>query len=148
MKYQKLIATIVVLSAMFCFVSSKTTIAKSENGENDFSGKCAVLSFDDAYSSAKAVFIGKVLSESKSGDVRTFEFEVEKYWKGADKKKIEINVYETMRYQARFQKDGRYLIYANANSEGNLSVGRCSRSREAEDAGEDLTKLGTGKMPK
>lgn len=142
MKYQRIIISVAILSALFGVFSSETITAENE------SAKCRVLSFDEAYSSSKAVFIGKVVSESKSGDVRTFEFEIEQYWKGADKKSIEINVYETMRYQARFQKDGRYLIYANANSEGNLSVGRCSRSREAEDAGEDLTKLGTGKKPK
>lgn len=143
MKYQKLIATIVVLSAMFYFVSSKTTIAKSEN----VTARCRILTFDEAFNSSEAVFIGKVVSESKSGDVKTFEFEVETYWKGANKRKININAYETMRYQAQFEVGERYLIYANANDDGKLSVGRCSRSREADDASEDVEKLGTGKKP-
>ena len=141
MKYQKIIVAIVVLSAMFGAVSSKIVIAEGEMG------KCRILSFREAFEASEAVFVGKVLSEEKSGDVRTFEFEVEKYWKGESKKKIKINVYETMRYQARFQVDERYLIYANANDEGKLSVGRCSRSREADDASEDIEKLGAGKKP-
>lgn len=142
MKYQRIIIAVAILSALFGAFSSETLTAGNE------SAKCRVFSFDEAYSSANAVFIGKVSSESKSGDVRTFEFEIEKYWKGTDKKKIEINVYETTRYQANFQTGERYLIYANANSEGELSVGRCSRSRTAGQAEEDLTKLGTGKKPK
>ena len=96
MKYQKIIVAIAVLSAIFCAVSSKTATAENEMA------KCAIPSFENAYEQAEAVFVGKVLSEEKNGDVRTFEFEVEKYWKGANKKKIKINVYETMRYQAQF----------------------------------------------
>lgn len=144
MKFQKLIAAIVVLSAMFYSFSSKTAVAKSEN---EIAVKCRILSFDEAFDYSDAVFVGKVVSESKSGDVKTFEFEVEKYWKGANKKKININVYETMRYQAQFEIGERYLIYATANDESKLNVGRCSRSREAEGASEDLKKLGAGKKP-
>ncbi len=141
MKYQKIIVAIVVLSAVFGIFSSKPATAENETA------KCGIASFNNAYKYSKAVFVGKVLSESKSGDIKTFEFEVEKYWKGANKKKIEIDVYETTRYQARFQTGERYLIYASANNDGKLSVGRCSRSREAEDATEDLEKLGAGKNP-
>jgi hypothetical protein len=141
MKYLKLFFAIAVLSAVFgAFVSESVT------AENE-SAKCAVLSVENAYQQAGAVFIGKVLSEEKRGDVRYFEFEVEKYWKGANKKKIEIGVYETVRYQANFQTGERYLIYAKANDEGKLSVGRCSRSRPADGAKEDLEKLGAGKKP-
>ncbi len=141
MKYLKLIFAMVVLSALFGAFSSKTVIAENE------SAKCRVFTFDEAYDYAKAVFVGKVLSEEKRGDVRYFEFEVEKYWKGANKKKIVIGVYETMRYQANFKTGERYLIYANADSEGELRVGRCSRSRSADGAKEDLEKLGAGKKP-
>ncbi|HMS43287.1 MAG TPA: hypothetical protein PKE69_23865 [Pyrinomonadaceae bacterium] len=141
MQYRKIIIAVVLLSAMFGAFSSETVIAENE------SAKCYVFSYEEAFKSGKAVFVGKVLSEEKRGDTRYFEFEVEKYWKGANKKKIEIGVYETMRYQANFKTGERYLIYANANSEGTLSVGRCSRSRTAEQAEEDLDKLGTGKKP-
>ncbi len=141
MKISRIIVALVVLSALLSLTSSETVIAKNE------SGKCRVFSFDEAYSASEAVFVGKVSSVEKNGDVKTFVFEVEKYWKGTNQKEIKIYVYETMRYQAYLQTGERYLIYANPNNEGKLSVGRCSRSREAEDAKEDLKKLGAGKKP-
>lgn len=143
MKYQKIIVAIVVLSAMLCAFPSKTVIAESENE----TARCRIFTFDEAYSSSEAVFVGKVLSEEKKGDVKTFEFEVEKYWKGAVGKKIKIEVYETARFQAWFQTGERYLIYAEEGENGKLRVGRCSRSREVENASEDLQKLGAGKVP-
>ena len=88
------------------------------------------------------------MSDEKSGDVRTFEFKVEKYWKGSMKKKVEIFVYETRRFQAPFEKGGKYLIYAGADDEGKLGVSRCSRSRDFESVEEDLQKLGKGKIPR
>ena len=86
--------------------------------------------------------------EEKDGDTRTFDFKVEKYWKGADAERVEILVYETARYQAWFKKSGKYLIYATADEDGKLRVGRCSRSRDLENAEEDLQKLGKGKVPR
>lgn len=141
MKISRIIVALVVLSALLSLTSSETVIAKNE------SLKCRVFSFNEAYNASEAVFIGKVSSVEKNGDVKTFVFEVEKYWKGSNKKKIKIDVYETMRFQAYFQIGKQYLIYATPNNEGKLSVGRCSRSRDAEDAKEDLEKLGAGKKP-
>ena len=146
MKIQKIIIAIVVLSAMFCAVSSKTTIAESRRAGSE-TAKCRIPTFNEAYDYADAIFVGKVIGEEKNGDVKTFEFEVEKYWKGAKKTKIKINVYETARYQAWFQTGEKYLIYATADDDGKLKVGRCSRSNEAENASEDLEKLGAGKNP-
>ena len=61
---------------------------------------------------------------------------------------FEIHVYETSRFQAWFKKGGKYLIYAPADEDGKLRVGRCSRSRDVENAEEDLQKLGKGKIPR
>lgn len=146
MKNQKFTTAIVILSAVFCAFPYKIVTAESFRAANE-TAKCATLPFNEAYNSAEAVFVGKVLSEEKNGDVKTFELEIEKYWKGATKKKIKINVYETMRYQAWFRVGERYLIYATADDDGKLNVGRCSRSNEADDALEDLEKLGAGKNP-
>ncbi|HEY8561008.1 MAG TPA: hypothetical protein VIL74_11605 [Pyrinomonadaceae bacterium] len=110
--------------------------------------KCAVQTFPKAYAEAAAVFVGEVVGERKDGDVRTFDFQVEKYWKGADSKRVRVHVYETARFQAWFKKGGKYLIYAPADDAGKLRVYRCSRSRDAEDAAEDLQKLGKGKIPR
>ena len=93
-------------------------------------------------------FVGEVTDETKDGDTRVFEFEVEKYWKGAAKKKIKIYVYETTRYQAGFQKGEKYLIYARGGDDGKLGVSRCSRSNSVESASADLAKLGKGKSPR
>jgi hypothetical protein len=114
----------------------------------DINSKCAIASFQKAYEESKAVFTGEVVGEDKEGDERTFDFKVEKYWKGADAKNIEIVVYETARFQAWFKKGGKYLIYAEADEDGKLRVGRCSRSRDIDYAEEDLQKLGKGKSPR
>ena len=145
MKNLKFTIAIVVLSAVFCAYPYKIATAESFVTANE-TARCAIPPFNEAYNSAEAVFVGKVLSKTKNGDVKTFEFEVEKYWKGADKKKIKITVYETPRFQAWFRIGDKYLVYAVANG-GELNVKRCSRSNEAEDASEDLKKLGAGKNP-
>ena len=144
MKNKIIVACVIVFSAIVLAFSSNPIEAKGFGAVN---GKCAIQTFKTAFNTSSAVFVGKVKSEKKEGDTKTFEFEVEKYWKGAGRKKIKINVYETARFQAWFQVGGKYLIYADA-SDGNLRVGRCSRSRDAEDASEDLRQLGKGKRPR
>jgi hypothetical protein len=144
----KLIAAcaVVFLAIVFGFSSNQ---AKAENfiSAGD-SRKCAIPAFKDAFGASSAVFVGKVKSEKKTGDVRVFEFEVEKYWKGSKKKKVKISVYETTRFQAWFKVGEKYLVYAAGGEDGTLHVGRCSRSRDAGEASEDLQKLGEGKRPK
>jgi len=145
MKIRTTIALAFVFSAgVFGFLSN---LQKAESAVN-FNSKCAIASFQTAYSQSKAVFVGEVVGEDKDGDTRTFDFKVEKYWKGSDAAKVEILVYETARYQAWFKKGGKYLIYATADEDGKLHVGRCSRSRDLENAEEDLQKLGKGKIPR
>ncbi|HVE55780.1 MAG TPA: hypothetical protein VNB22_03065 [Pyrinomonadaceae bacterium] len=145
MKIRTTIALAFVFSAgVFGFLSN---LQKAESAVN-FNSKCAIASFQTAYSQSKAVFAGEVVGEDKDGDTRTFDFKVEKYWKGSDAAKVEILVYETARYQAWFKKGGKYLIYATADEDGKLHVGRCSRSRDLENAEEDLQKLGKGKIPR
>jgi len=147
MKIRVFIALAAVFSVIgFGFLSNFQTA----NGANraNFGAKCAVPTFENAYRQAKSVFVGEVVGEEKSGDVRTFEFKVEKYWKGSAAKRIKIHVYETARFQAWFKKNGRYLIYADADEKGRLRVYRCSRSRDIEFAEEDLPKLGKGKIPR
>jgi hypothetical protein len=141
MKNKIIAACVVVFSAIVLLLSSNLKEAEA----ND---RCAILPFNRAFENATAVFVGEVLSEKKEGDTKIFEFELEKYWKGAGKKKVVINIYETPRYQAWFKVGGKYLVYAVADENGNLHVGRCSRSKDADDASEDLGKLGEGKRPK
>ena len=110
--------------------------------------KCAIPAFQNAYRQSKVVFVGEVVGEEKTGDTRVFDFKVEKYWKGANAKRVAIHVAETARYQAWFKVGGKYLIYGTADTDGTLYVGRCSRSRDVADAEEDLQKLGKGKTPR
>jgi hypothetical protein len=145
MKKKIIVACAVVFSAIALAFSSNLQEAQGVGLAN---GKCAIPPFKEEFAASSAVFIGKVKSEKKEGNTRIFEFEVEKYWKGASKKKIEISVYETTRYQAFFEVGGKYLVYADAAEDKTLRVGRCSRSRDAGDASEDLGKLGKGKRPK
>ena len=111
-------------------------------------GKCGVPLVAAAYKESKAVFVGEVLKVVKDGDIKTFTFKVEKYWKGAAGKEIEINVQETMRYQAWFEVGEKYLVYARGeNGREKLWEVRCSRSTRFADASEDVKKLGRAKKP-
>ena len=140
MKIRISIACAVVFSAIGLGFSSNFQTAES-------AGKCAIPTFQTAYRESKAVFIGEVVGEEKTGDKRIFDLKVEKYWKGVSSKRVRVYVYETPRYQAWFKQGGRYLIYATADTNGRLYVGKCSRSRGADDE-EDLPKLGKGRIPR
>lgn len=144
MKNRTVIGFVVVLSAVVVFFSSNQQTAESSVLSNS---KCAISSFEKAFQYSEAVFVGEVIKQEKNGNNKTFDFKVEKYWKGADTKKIKISVYETMRYQAWFKVGESYLVYANRDEDGKLSVSRCSRSKNVENASEDLQKLGKGKKP-
>ena len=147
MKIRFVIAFAAVFSAIGVGFSSNFQTTGSASGVN-FGGKCAIQSFQTAYSQSKAVFVGEVVAEEKNGDLRSFDFKVEKYWKGANAKRVEVLVYETARFQAWFKKGEKYLIYAPADENGKLRVYRCSRSRDVDNAEEDLQKLGEGKIPR
>ena len=146
MKIRFYIALAVVFSAIGFGFSSNFPVTESANSFNP-GMKCAIPNFQTAYRESKAVFIGEVVGEEKNGDTRIFDLKVEKYWKGANSKRVRVYVYETARYQAWFKEGGRYLIYAGSDADGKLRVGRCSRSRDADDA-EDLQKLGKGRSPR
>ena len=147
MKIRFIIAFTAVFSAIGVGFSSNFQTAESASRVK-FGGKCAIPAFRSAYSQSKAVFVGEVVGEEKNGDLRSFDFKVEKYWKGADARRVEVLVYETARFQAWFKKGEKYLIYAPADENGKLRVYRCSRSRDVDNAEEDLQKLGEGKSPR
>jgi hypothetical protein len=141
MKIRFVIAFTAIISAIGVGLSSNFQTT-------EIAAKCRIPGFESAYRASTAVFTGEVLTEEKSGDTRVFEFKVEKYWKGKNDERVVIHVYETARYQAFFKKGEKYLIYATRDADGKLHVGRCSRSRDVEDAAEDLQKLGKGKNPR
>ena len=141
MKIRFFLIPAIVLSALGVGLSSKIP-------ETEVSAKCKVPTVRGAFQTSKAVFAGELVSEEKSGDVVTYKFEVEKYWKGKSKKEVEIFVYETFRYRAPFKEGEKFLVYAIADEEGRLTVRRCSRSRDVRYAEDDLRELGEGKTPK
>lgn len=105
-------------------------------------------SVEAALKASNAVFIGKALSETKDGDVRTFEFQVEKYWKGASRRNITVSFRETPRYQAWFMVGEEYLVFARAGDDGKLYDARCSGTKLLSQAAYDVKRLGKAKTPK
>lgn len=143
----RIIITALILSAVGIIFSSNFSKAASLNQSNE-AARCGILSLKEAFSNSEAVFSGKVLSVKKNGDTKTFEFKVEKYWKGVKAKKIKINVYETPRYQAFFEVGEKYLVFAEITEDRELKNVKCSRTRALSAAAEDLNSLGKGKIPR
>ena len=102
-----------------------------------------------------AVFSGKVVKivdnrilTSMSSDASIgYVFEVEKAWKGVERK--EVVVY-TERYSAscgyEFAYGEEYIVYATKEY-GKLRTTLCSRTASLPSAGQDLAQLGAGKEP-
>ena len=147
MENYRIVLFILIFSAIGLTLSSNLKTAESSEIRYELS-KCAVPSFQKAFERAGAVFTGEVLSVEKNGDTRTFEFRIEKYWKGANKRTIQINVYETPRYQAFFKKGEKYLVFADTAESRKFYVARCSRSREITGAAQDLKLLGRANSPR
>ena len=145
MKKQTRFLALVMVGLVFTTFTSNNfeTVAK----ESTALAKCATREFNEELKYSTAVFVGKVLSiREEPGSKKIIEFKVTKYWKGIKTKKVEVNVYETSRYQAWYEIGKNYLVYAR-NDDGKLMDGRCSRSREIGDdfIKDDLKKLGKGK---
>ncbi len=141
---KRMISTFVILGFV---VLSTPTFYSSAAEESSL--KCAMPNFKNAYKSAKAVFIGKVVKVSKKGDRKVTKFKVTKYWKGVENKYVEVSVYENRRFQSPYRKDRSYLVFAKSREEGGLWDGRCSRSRDVEGFSpslkDDLKTLGEAK---
>jgi hypothetical protein len=133
-----------VFSAFVIGLSSN--VQKAESRGNG--ARCLIFTVKGALQHSMAVFVGEVTGEEKNGDIKKSTFKVEKYWKGASRKEIEIFVYETARFQSPFKKGEKFIVYAMADDDGKLTVSRCSRSRALENAEDDIKQLGEGKTPK
>jgi hypothetical protein len=144
----KNLATFCLLIGAVWFFSAG--FVPATNGMNEASEpRCAVQKFDAAYKNAKAVFIGEVVGEEQDGDRKIFEFKVKKFWKGIEETRVKITVYESPRYQAPYETGETHLVFAGENEDGELTDGRCSRSKDLKgtsaDLDEDLKSLGEGK---
>ncbi len=123
------------------FASGNPNVSVEERSVFD----CAIATVKDEYKRSKAVFIGKVVKITEDSDTKTFEFAVQKYWKGVKRKTIKIKVSKTMRFEPFYQSKKSYLIYAFVDEQGFLRVEKCTRGSQIEFAKEDLKILGKAK---
>lgn len=137
--------TIFRIAAVCCLILIFTILPlKAKGSEN--SGKCKIADFKIEYAGAKSIFVGEILNVATDGDVKTFTFKVENYWKGTASKEVKISVQQTMRYQAWFEVGEKYLVFARGGErDEELWERRCSRTKRLADASEDLQQLGKGK---
>lgn len=101
----------------------------------------------EALNRAAAVFIGKITKIEENDNVKTIKFAAERVWKGEKVKNLTISITTGFRYNPSFSEGERYLVYANKNQKGELTTGRCSRTKLAEYAEDDLRELGAGSEP-
>ena len=149
MEIPKILLAILAISTFSLSISSNS----SDRANNPVtietaSAKCRVPPFKEAYAGAKAVFVGEVVTISQNERGKTFEFKVEKYWKGSRSKKATVLVYESSRFQAFYQAGQEYLVFASDDGENGLRDGRCSRSNRIADAAADMKLLGKAKRPR
>lgn len=146
MKNRAIILCAVIFSAFgFAFPSNIQKTERLDSAENG--ALCNLQTLKQTIKSSSAIFAGKLVGEEKKGDYRIFRFAVQRYWKGTKAKNITIEVYETPRFQARFEIGEEYLIYADQIN-GKLQIGRCSRFSQLSAAQSDLKSLGKGKKSK
>jgi len=101
---------------------------------------------------SSAVFSGKVIeikrhdrTEDPLGQVEVV-FEVNKSWKGVDKRSISVFTgSNSASCGYGFKKGLTYLVYTGGSPQGQLSTSICSRTKRLNKAREDLRILGVGK---
>ena len=101
---------------------------------------------------SSAVFSGKVIeikrhdrTEDPLGQVEVI-FEVNKSWKGVDKRIISVFTGSNSASCGYGFKKGRtYLVYTGGSPQGQLSTSICSRTKRLNKAREELRILGAGK---
>ncbi len=141
---KRICATLVILG--FVVLSAPNFYSSATN---ESLVKCAMPNFKNAYKRAGAVFVGKVVSIKKEGDIKITKFKVSKFWKGVNKKYVVVRVFESRRVQSPYRDGRSYLVFAKKREKGGFWDGRCSRSRDVEGFSpslkKDLKALGEGK---
>jgi hypothetical protein len=133
--------TATIIFAIILFACSPAGV----NGQLFFAYKCRPPGAPlEELKRASAVFVGRVKKASEEDRAMVFEFEVERYWKGAGGKVITVRSGKHL-YGVRFTPRQRYLIYAYGKDE--LETSRCTLTKTFEAAAADLKQLGEGKVP-
>lgn len=101
-----------------------------------------------ALTDADAVFEARAYSLSTDDRRARYRFEVDRVWKGAIEKRVEIATALNSAACGRSYKIGaQYVIYARRGPSGDWTDGLCSRTRTSTTAAEDLDVLGEGRPP-
>ena len=91
------------------------------------------------YWNAAAVFVGRVEAVKRTGTSRLVSFAVLEGFRGVTSSTIEVATGPAGQRCSLSVKIGHeYVVYADRPDGGGLTTGRCSRSRDVEDAGADL----------
>ncbi|HYX72024.1 MAG TPA: hypothetical protein VE732_04580 [Nitrososphaera sp.] len=100
------------------------------------------------YKVSKAVFFGELvkIAQSDVTSQRVVKFKVEKYWKGVNGESASVMTTAVYPCGYNFRVGEKYLIYAGEDN-GQLETAPC-RILARDVAGENLKKLGKGKIPK
>lgn len=139
----------VCCAVICCLILLSSNVLATETKINETANsKCAIMDLKTALRTSDAVFAGEVLSETKNGNEKVFEFRVAKYWKGSGRKKITVSVRETTRFQAFFRVGESYLVFARDDEDGRLRDYRCSASKLLSEASKDLKQLGRVRIPR
>ncbi len=92
-----------------------------------------------------AVFAGRVRSIVQVDYTLFVQMEVDVSWKGADQAEIVIRTANNSAACGyAFERGKTYLVYANADEEGALHTGICTRTARLSDAEADVEALGAG----
>lgn len=100
----------------------------------------------EAMADAGAVYAGKVLKVEKLKEHFKVTFAVDTAWKGVAS--AETSVLTAIGGQAScgidFEKGREYLVYTNQTPDGQMHASLCSRTKELQQADDDLKELGAG----
>lgn len=143
---RQILQIISVIALLFSSFQSLNATAATDFSAT-LGGKCAAPATAlEAKTQATAVFLGKAAKVTETGSGITLVFSVEKFWKGAKQKSQTITIETGRRYSPSFKVGERYIVYASGGAD-KLTTGRCSRTKLAEYADDDLKALGKGKKP-
>lgn len=102
-------------------------------------------SMEQEFMHSNAVFVGEVVSISRSKVEQKIRLRVDRYWKGKEQPYIEVaSPLNERPCGIDFVQGRQYLVYAFENDAGNYVTNSCKRTQKRSDATADLQYLGEG----
>lgn len=97
---------------------------------NPYYAKCGIITIDQYFSRAEAVFTGEVIDIRKSAIRDEIKFKVTESWKGDVQPELVVMVSNIVISEAiRFKVGKSYLVFANSY-EGKFHTGGCTGTHE------------------